>query len=415
MNVIISNSAVIQIQTNISTLTARRNSTARLLYPSGLLYAMKDDRVPKTERDIAEVYFNRRVSAPFRVICEVTYRCNARCIHCYAPAPQPYRVTELTPEEWKKVIQDISDVGAFRIVFTGGEPLLREDLFDMIELSHNLGMLTFLETNGSLIDKKNAEKLVDAGLQYVNISINRSTAKAYDVFSGYKGLFEKATNALKMLSESPVETAVFTTVNKVNIKEIPEIIDVAADVKADRIAFVHISPAGRARTNQDLYPTPQEYMDVLKRIYEKDLQYPDLVVKYPNLPALYFKESVGLDVYEKVRTVEGFIELCTAGITSYVIDPAGNIKPCTVTERNIIGNVKKDSLKDVWLSSSLLENLRDLEKYYEVPCSDCDLNRMCVAGHRCLDSQLDYLRTHENSLAAPLCDQCYSYMRAQKS
>lgn len=374
---------------------------------------MTESNRPKSERDIAELYFNRRVSFPFRIICEVTYRCNAHCMHCYAPTPHPYTLTELTLEEWKRIFKDMSDLGAFRVIFTGGEPLLREDLFEMIRFSNELGLLTFLETNGSLIDRKNAQKLVDAGINIVNISINRSTADQYDVFSGYKGLFNKAVNALKMLKAYGVETAVFTTVNKVNIREIPEIIDIAAAVQADRIAFVHISPAGRAESNMDLYPSPQEYIDVLKKIHEKDLEYPDLVIKYPNLPAFYFHESIGLEAYESVKTSEGYLELCTAGITSYVIDPAGNIKPCTVTEKNTIGNVKKDSLKDIWLTSPLLEHLRNAEKEEEVPCNDCEFRTICVAGHRCLDSQLTYLMNHECSIAAPLCNQCYEYMQTK--
>jgi len=376
---------------------------------------MTESNRPKSERDIAELYFNRRVSFPFRIICEVTYRCNAHCMHCYAPTPHPYTLTELTLEEWKQIFKDMSDLGAFRVIFTGGEPLLREDLFEMIRFCHELGLLTFLETNGSLIDRKSAQKLVDAGINIVNISINRSTADQYDVFSGYKGLFNKAVNALEMLKAYGVETAVFTTVNKVNIREIPDIIDIAAAVHADRIAFVHISPAGRAETNMDLYPSPQEYIEVLKKIYEKDSEYPDLIIKYPNLPAFYFHESIGLEAYESVKTSEGYLELCTAGITSYVIDPAGNIKPCTVTEKNTIGNIKKDSLKDIWLTSPLLEHLRNAEKEEEAPCNDCEFKTICVAGHRCLDSQLSYLMSHEHSMASYLCNQCYEYMQTKKT
>ena len=372
------------------------------------------DRPPTSERDIAESYFNRRVSAPFRVICEITYRCNARCIHCYAPAPHPYRITELTLEEWKKLFEDISDMGAFRVIFTGGEPLLREDLFEMVAYVHNLGLATTLETNGSLLNRKKVEKLVKAGINVISISINRSNPRDYDVFSGYKGLFKKVIDDFKILEDYPVDTAVFTTVTKVNIKDIPEIIDIAADVKADRIAFVHISPAGRAKTNQDLYPSAEEYITLLEKIHEKDLQYPDLVIKYPNLPALYFQESIGLGVYEEIKKKKGYIESCPAGITSYVIDPAGNIKPCTVNAETIIGNVKKDSLRDVWLSSSVLETLRDTGKNMETLCSDCDLISICVAGHRCLDFQLDYLKTHENNLCAPLCEQCYQYMHTKR-
>lgn len=366
--------------------------------------------LPKSERDIADLYFDKRVSFPFRIICEVTYRCNAKCIHCYAPSPRPYNITELTVDEWKAFFQDMSDLGAFRAIFTGGEPLLREDIFEMIQFSHELGLLTFLETNGSLIDRKNAQRLVDAGINIVNMSINRSTAPKYDAFSGHPGLFNKVINAFQFLNAYDVETAVFTTVNKVNIKEIPDVIDVAATVHADRIAFVHLSPAGRARTNKNLYPSAEEYIEVLKHIHEKDKEYPDLIIKYPNLPAFYFQESIGLDAYEKIKISEGYIELCNAAITVLVVDPEGNIKPCTVTSEKTIGNIKEDSLKDIWLSSPLLEGLRNMKKESETPCTDCELNTICVAGHRCLDYQLQHLMTHDQPIAAPLCEQCYLYM-----
>ncbi len=376
-------------------------------------YTRTIDRPPTSERDIAQSFFNGRVSAPFKVICEVTYRCNAKCIHCYAPTPHPYRITELTLKEWKKVFDDISDMGAFRAIFTGGEPLLRDDLFEMVEYVHNLGLAATLETNGSLLNRKTIEKLVNAGINVISISLNRSTPHDYDKFSGYKGLFNKVIDDFRILKDYSVDTAVFATVTKVNMKDIPEIIDIAADVKAGRIAFVHLSPAGRAKTNAALYPTPQEHIDLLKRIYEKELQHPDLVIKYPNLPAFYFQESIGLDVYEKIQKRRGYIELCPAGTTSYVIDPEGDVKPCTVTAETAMGNVKKDSLRDIWLSSPILEHLRDTKKHMETPCDTCDLVDICVAGHRCLDYQLDYLKDHENRLAAPLCEQCYQYKHAR--
>ena len=372
------------------------------------------DSVPhiRSERDIADYFFNSTISAPFRVIIEVTYRCNAHCVHCYAPPPEPY-ITELTPGEWEKVIQTIGELGVFRVIFTGGEPLLRKDLYDMIRLSHDQGMLTFLETNGSLINEKNAEKLIRSGLNIVNISINRCNAPLYDAFSGHKGLFDKAVNALKIFQDYPVETAVFTTINKMNIEEIPEIIDLAAHIGVNRIAFVHISPSGRALTLEELFPTPEEYISVIKKIHEKENQYPDLVIKYPNLPAYYFKKSVGLDVFEKIKIKEGYIERCTAGITSFVIDPEGNIKPCTQTVTQTIGNVKTDSLQEVWLHSPILMKLRSNKKEMETPCQDCPLVSHCTAGHRCLDYQLETISCQKKALAAPLCNQCYEFMQAE--
>jgi radical SAM protein with 4Fe4S-binding SPASM domain len=375
----------------------------------------QDDSIPliRSERDIVEYFFDSNISTPFRVILEVTYRCNARCIHCYAPPPEPY-ITELTPAEWKNVIQTIGDMGVFRVIFTGGEPLFRDDLFDMIRLSHDQGMLTFLETNGSLINEKNARKLVQSGVNIVNISINRCNAPLYDAFSGHKGLFDKAVNALKILKEYPIETAVFTTINRLNIKEIPKIIDLAADIGVNRIAFVHISPSGRAITSEELFPTPEEYITVIKEIQEKENQYPDLVIKYPNLPAYYFKKSIGLDAFEKIKLKEGYIERCTAGITSFVIDPAGNIKPCTQTVAQAIGNVKTDSLQEIWLHSPILKKLRSNKKEMETPCRNCALVSQCTAGHRCLDYQLENLAFHETALAAPLCNQCYEFMETDK-
>ena len=389
-----------------------RNVIIVHVVPAAMSEQNRAGPVPRSERDIAELYFNRRVSAPFRVICEVTYRCNAHCIHCYAPPPEPY-ITELTFQEWKDVLQDISDMGAFRVIFTGGEALLRKDIFDMIAWAHELGLLTFLETNGSLINRENAENLVNAGIDVVNISINRCTPSDYDAFSGFKGLFNRAVTALKTLNTYPVETSVFTTITKVNIKEIPDIIDLAASLGVNRIAFVHISPAGRAQPGSDLFPSAQEYIDVLNHIHEKDEQYPDLVIKYPNLPAFYFQESIGLEAYDRVKNHEGYIELCTAGITGYVIDPAGNVKPCTVTSGITLGNVRTDSLKTLWLSSPVLECLRNVEKSTETPCNTCTLNNICVAGHRCLDYQLEHLASHRQSVAAPLCQQCYQYMTAK--
>lgn len=374
--------------------------------------AASQDSIPsiKSERDVAEIFFNNRISAPFRIICEVTYRCNAHCIHCYAPPPHP-AITELTPEQWETAIHHMAENGVFRIVFTGGEPLLREDLCSMIELSHELGMLTFLETNGSLVDEEHAAKLVDAGLQYINMSINRWRAPLYDAFSGHKGLFNKVIKAFTILKEYPIEPAVFTTINKMNIQEIPKIIDLAAHLNAGRIAFVHISPAGRAVDSEGLYPSAREYVSVLKEIEKKESEYPDLVIKYPNLPAYYFEKSIGLEAYHRIQREEGYIEQCTAGITSFVIDPAGNIKPCTVTSHHILGSIISDSLTSVWRTSSLLEKLRDYKKETESPCDQCHLVSHCVAGHRCLDYQLECLMCEKGSIAAPLCKQCFDFMQ----
>jgi len=354
-------------------------------------------------------YFDNQLNAPISVSVQITSSCNARCLHCFLFAPQQ-SVNELSTEEWKQVIDELHELNVFGISFTGGEPLLREDLEELIQYSEKYDIDASIQTNGYGLTDDRIEKLLFAGLKGVYLSLDGLDEETHDFFRGLKGLYQRVIHAIEVLVRQKVTLQINTTLTKLNRHQIPELINHLNELGVPRVNLMRLIPIGRTADNLSLKLTEMEYIELLKKVWDKDRELGEIFVLYPELPAAYYERSIGLDSYVEIKS-KSKIGWCAAAITSCTISPTGNVMPCDVSGEVSLGNVREMSLKEVWRNSAILKTLRTLTRREQEPCTKCRLNEVCIGGCKALSSQVGGGK--HLYVADPECVRCFEAFRPQ--
>lgn len=365
-----------------------------------ILVEMPDEPLPLAPSfmDAIESVFANELSAPLQVACILTYACNAQCPHCFAPL---YKGSpELRTEEWKKIIDQLAEMNVFTVTFTGGEPLLRKDLKELIEYASQEGITAGIDTNGYFLTKDTIETLVSAGVSGFEISLDGSHPNIHDTFRGLPGSFERVMDALAFILDE-VDLGVLTAVTRYNVDDITNIIDLLKEIGVKRHTLIRLRNVG---TESRLEPNPEAYITLLKQVFEKECALKRKII-YPDLPAFYYYMSIGREPYEELKKTGG-IRPCEAGIIKCAINPSGEVVPCNMSSVSV-GNITETPLKDIWKKSPVLKQLRTVKIHQEYPCSECGFNTFCTAGCKALPSQIE-----DGHIAAdPVCFFCYEYQK----
>ncbi|MEM3442873.1 MAG: radical SAM protein, partial [Candidatus Bathyarchaeia archaeon] len=206
-------------------------------------------------------------SGPFEIVWNFTYQCNLRCKHCYEDAGGGKR-TELSTEEAKQVLDKLSKIagiGLPALSFSGGEPLIRRDFFEVATYAKKRIGYVSIASNGTLITKDDAKKLKDVGIDYVEISVDGASPTLHDEFRGIPGAFERAMEGVRNCVEEGIDTCIATTLHRDNLSELNKLIDLS---KSLGVRFMHFNyiPTGRAKEYVELDLTPEERLHVLETI-----------------------------------------------------------------------------------------------------------------------------------------------------
>ncbi len=355
-------------------------------------------------------------AGPFEIVWNFTYQCNLRCKHCYENAGNTKR-KELSTEEAKEVLDilsHISGIGLPALSFSGGEPLARKDFFELAAYARKRIGYVSIASNGTLITKDNAKKIKDAGIDYVEISIDGATPQVHNEFRGVPGAFEKAMRGVKNCVEEGIDTCIATVLHKGNLAETEKIIGLAKELGVRFMHFNYI-PTGRAKAYVELDLTPEERLHVLETIgkeiiglylqaKEEELKYGKSNVKvdrfFSTCPqyasvtkelSQKFGEKFMVEAHyaakKGVENVANFLGGCGAGRLYCCLEPNGDIKPCVFFPTNkdtVLGNILKDDFEEIWDNHPLLWKLRvreDLENYIvdgkEVGCGNCPDKYIC--------------------------------------
>lgn len=189
--------------------------------------------------------FQKELSAPYRMDLAITYRCNNDCVHCYAGGP--HETKELNTEEWFRVMDKLYSVGIPHVVFTGGEPTLRDDLAKLIGYTQKLGLVSGLVTNGrKLKDATYLNSLIEAGLDHIQITIESYDEKVHDKITGCEGSWKETVQGLKNAIATPIYTLSNTTLNQYNIKDIIKTIDFLYELGLRQFACNSLIYSGEA-------------------------------------------------------------------------------------------------------------------------------------------------------------------------
>ncbi|WP_370004922.1 radical SAM protein [Methanothermobacter sp. KEPCO 2] len=338
--------------------------------------------------------------APFQVVWNITGRCNLKCKHCYEYNSQ--RPHELEAQEGLRVIDILTDAGVTSLALSGGEPSMHPAIMDYISRSHENGMYTAMATNGYIFrDRDVCRKFVDAGLQFVQISIDSMKPEVHDRFRGVDGSWERACEAVKNFSEYDIFVEVATTVTSENFMHLSEMAEFFHKLGADWFMLYNFIPAGRGKENPELDIGPPERYRVLCEAYHSNLhgkiQVLSTAPQFAPIAAGLSKDKrmIPTHFYNPEYTDETlhlaeFIGGCGAGRFYLSIEPDGDIYPCVFfphLDDLCVGNILEDDFEELWKTSRVLRNLRDRDKLSD-HCGSCKSRYICGG---CRARALSYL------------------------
>ena len=315
------------------------------------------------------LYTNPRLRQLF---FEVTSRCNARCEHCGSRCDDKEQGKEIEAKYIKKVLKEVSEHYDPRYVMlniTGGEPLMRKDLFDLMAYAHELGFPWGMTTNGMLITKSKVEKMAETGMYSVSVSID-GLEKTHEEFRKVPGSYKKILKGLEYMQECPtIKVVQVTTVaNKKNFHELEDIYKMLCDMNIKYWRVVNCDPIGRVQDHSDILLDHSQYKELFEFIRSHNAE-GKMEVTYG------CSHFIGLE-YEKELRNEYFF--CMAGLYVASVLSNGDIFVCPNVPRRkelIQGNVKKDSFIEVW--ENKFEAFRNEYRTSNETCKKCKYWKYC--------------------------------------
>jgi pyrroloquinoline quinone biosynthesis protein E len=308
---------------------------------------------------------------PLALIAELTHRCPLHCVYCSNPLELTARSTELPTETWSSVFQQAAALGVLQADFTGGEPLARTDILDLVKSARAAGLYVNLITSGLPLDEQKLAQLVEAGLDHIQLSFQGADAGTAEEISGTKSHAQKL-RVLEWLKKVRVAVTLNFVIHRRNIDQIDEMLKIAESSSATRIEFANVQYYGWGFANRDsLLPTRAQLDESLVKIKAAE----------EHLRGKIRIESVVPDYYAK------YPKPCMGGWGRklMLITPSGEALPCHAAK--IIpglqfANVKDGTLAEIWHSSEAFQKFRG-ESWMQDPCKTCDRRTLDFGGCRC--------------------------------
>ncbi|MBU1193867.1 MAG: heme b synthase [Proteobacteria bacterium] len=334
------------------------------------------------------------------VAWETTRRCNLSCKHCRAVAEDHPYDNELDTQASFRLLEQIREVGTPIIILTGGEPLLRDDIFDIAAYGTRLGLRMVMAPNGTLLNKENVQKMLESGIKRISVSIDGSTPETHDTFRGLENAFDASMRGIKIARAAGLEFQINTTITKTNLDQIPKILKLAEDLGAVAHHIFLLVPTGRGKYIVDSEISAKEYEETLNWFYDqKDKT--SLQLKATCAPHYYrilrqrAKED-GKSVSFETHGLDAVTRGCLAGTGFCFISHVGRVQTCGFLDVDC-GDITKQTFKDVWENSRVFNELRDFNNLKH-KCGICEFKRVCGGCRaRAYEATGDYLEEE------PLC------------
>ncbi|HVO83704.1 MAG TPA: heme b synthase [Syntrophobacteria bacterium] len=331
---------------------------------------------------------------------EVTRTCNLSCVHCRAAAIDKPYPNEFSTEECRSLLDEVVSFASPIIILTGGEPLLRRDIFEIASYGTAKGLRMVLATNGTLLDGETSRRLRGSGIQRVSISIDGATAGSHDRFRQVEGSFAGALRGMAFLKEAGLEFQINTTISRVNLEELPAIQNLAVELGAVAHHIFLLVPTGRAKDFREQEIDAADYERTLHWFYDQRRRVP-LQLKATCAPHYQriMRErarAAGETVTVKTHGLDAVSRGCLGGSSFLFVSHVGQVQPCGYLELDC-GNVRQMRLGEIYRQSPLLQNLRDVD-CYRGKCGVCEYRKVCGGCRaRAFEATGDYLE------AEPLC------------
>ena len=344
--------------------------------------------------------------APIAVVWNFTNQCNLRCSHCYTSAPSLPSAPELSTKDCFKVIDQLVEADVAELNFSGGEPLVREDFFEVAQYAKEQELQVTLASNGILLTKECVLKLNEIGVSSVNISLDGTLPETHERIRNFEGCFNLTVSGIKNSVEygNFSEVIVNTTLTKFTIDEIPKIYELVKSLGVQKYYVSKILPAGRGKDFSRFDVSPEEKIEILTFMYEK---LNDSINGNGEIPTLargmtyfarvchemsngsFFPVCEVLTGFEKphlqtfgnnlpylITQLGEFFSGCATGLYYCGLSPEGDILPCAPAANLKMGNLLKNDLEDIWLNHPIFKVLRRRNKI-KGKCSHCSTNGFC--------------------------------------
>lgn len=295
----------------------------------------------------------------------VTNACNMYCAHCYRDAGCKAE-DELSTADAKKLLTEIKRAGFQIMIFSGGEPLMRPDILELVKFADSLGLFPVFGTNGTLITPQMARDLKAAGARAMGISLDSLDAAKHDKFRSFPGGWQGAVDGMKNCKAAGLPFQIHTTVMDWNAPELEDMIDFAVEIGARAHHFFFLVPTGRAATIEEESLRAEQYEDVLTRIMKKQQTVP--IELKPTCAPQFLRIAAELGM--KSRFHRG----CLAGLSYCIISPKGKVQPCAYL-KEYLGDVRETPFDEIWRNNPVLQKLRTMK--YDGGCGACKYQRVC--------------------------------------
>lgn len=338
--------------------------------------------------------------SPRLIAWEVTRKCNLACVHCRAAAENGPYEGELDTPAALKLLDEIAEVGSPIVILTGGEPLLRPDIFEIARHGTDKGLRMVMAPNGTLIHEDSARKMAAAGIKRISISLDGATKEKHDAFRGVDGAFDGALQGIAHAREAGIEFQINTTITKNNLAEIPKIMDLAVSLGAVAHHIFLLVPTGRGKYIVDQAIDAEEYEKTLNWFYDQREKTP-LQLKATCAPHYYRilrqrARAEGKQVTFQTHGLDAVTRGCLAGTGFCFISHTGIVQTCGFLHLEC-GDVTRASFGDIWKNSEIFNKLRNY-KNLKGKCGICEYHRVCGGCRaRAYEATGDYLAEE------PLC------------
>ena len=321
------------------------------------------------------------------VAWEITRRCNLFCAHCRAAAQDEAYEGELSTEDCYRTIDSILEVSKPILILTGGEPLLRPDIFDIGRYAAERGLRVVLGTNGTVITREMAAALKDVPVSRVGVSIDFPTPELQDEFRGKPGAFEEAVAGIRAARDAGIGIQINSTITRMNASYLDDLLNLALELNAEAFHPFMLVPTGRGKNLAEVELPPEEYERILNWIYDKQVELGDRIFFKPTDAPHYIRVSLQRRKQESKSGQEShgcsghpsamnsITRGCLAGVGFCFISHTGRVQGCGYLDVEA-GNIKEESFSTIWANSPLFQALRDLSQL-KGKCGACEYKKLC--------------------------------------
>lgn len=336
--------------------------------------------------------YGKKINQKPIIVWNITRTCNLKCVHCYSNSENKKYTGEFTTKEAEGLIKDLAEFGIPVILFSGGEPLLRKDIFHLASVAKTSGMEVVLSTNGTLINKTTAKNILKSGIDYVGVSID-GIGQVNDKFRGSKGAFTRTLSGIRNCMNLGIKVGLRFTMTQQNIDQISEIFNLAEQENIRRICFYHLVYSGRAANmngiilNKEMTRSLMEYIFwMTAKLYARGLNTEVLTVdNHADGPYLYMKLlKDNRNKAEKALTYLKRTGGNGSGIRIACVDNVGNVYPDQFWRSHSFGNVRINKFSEIWENDndSFRQKLRERKKYLKGRCAQCRWLDICNGNFR---------------------------------